>query len=125
MEGSLSPLIPTLTSGRFHIKWARLADLPAPMWGPCTQLYKACSWWGQGDAYHQVYVYDINTDQWGWLPPPGHCYGIPHIIGGKLAIIGGCLSSIWECTNKVLTFNGTSQTWIFYYPDILSGENQG
>ena len=39
------------------------------------------------DAKHQVYVYDINTEQWGQLPPSGHYYGIPHIIGGKLAII--------------------------------------
>ena len=102
-----------------------MADLPAPMWGAYIavqdkKVYVAGGVSPVGDAYHQVYVYDINTDQWGQLPPPGHCYGVPHIIGGKLAIIGGRLSTTWECTNKVSTFDGISQTWISYYPDLLS-----
>ena len=45
-------------------------------------------------------VYDINTDQWGQLPPPGHFAGVPHIIGGKLAIIGGRLSASYQTKNK-------------------------
>ena len=73
-----------------------------------------------GDAYHQIYVYNINTDQWGQLPPPGHYYGIPHIIGGRLAIIGGCLSATKKVTNKVSTFDEDRQTWTSYYPDLLS-----
>ena len=44
------------------------------------------------NAVHQVYVYDTNTGQWAQMPPSGHYFGIPHIIGGKLAIIGGRLS---------------------------------
>ena len=43
------------------------------------------------DLIHQVYVYDFNTDHWGQLPVSGHYYGIPQIIGDKLAIIGGSL----------------------------------
>ena len=72
------------------------------------------------DVYHQVYVFDINTDQWGQLPPSGHYYGIPHIIGGKLVIIGGRLSATKKMTNKVSTFDEDNQTWISYYPDLLS-----
>ena len=72
------------------------------------------------DAEHQVYEYNINTDQWGQLPPSGHYYGIPHIIGGRLAIIGGRLSATKKMTNKVSTFDEDSQTWTSYYPDLLS-----
>ena len=72
------------------------------------------------DALHQVYVYDINTDQWDQLPPSGHYHGIPHIIGGKLVIIGGCLSTTKKVANKVSTFDKGSQTWTSYYPDLLS-----
>ena len=72
------------------------------------------------DAEHQVYVYDVNTDHWDQLPPSGHYYGIPHIIGGKLAIIGGALSATKVVTNKVSTFDETSQTWTSYYPNLLS-----
>ena len=67
-----------------------------------------------------LYIYDINTDQWGQLPPSGHYYGIPHIIGGRLAIIGGYLSATKKRTNKVSTFDEDSQTWTSYYPDLLS-----
>ena len=117
--------MPALTSGRYHIKWTQLADLPAPLYHAyvAVQDKKVYTVAGQSpvkDAYHQVYVYDINTDQWGKLPPSGHYYGIPHIIGGKLVIIGGRLSASKKRTNKVSTFDEDSQTWTSYYPDLLS-----
>jgi len=54
------------------------------------------------------------------LLPSGHYFGIPHIIGGKLAIIGGRLSASTKRTNKVSTFDVDSQTWTSYYPNLLS-----
>ena len=54
------------------------------------------------------------------MPPSGHYYGIPHIIGEKLVIIGGRLSATKKRTNKVSTFDEDSQTWTSYYPDLLS-----
>ena len=71
-------------------------------------------------SMHKVYVYDINTDQWGHLPLSGHYAGVPHIIGDKLAIIGGRLSATDNRTNKVSTFDNGTKTWISYYPDLLS-----
>ena len=117
--------MPTLTSGRYHIKWTQLADFPVPLHGAdlAVQDKKVYVTVGDSpveDSYHQVYVYDINTDQWGQLPPSGHYYGIPHIIGGRLAIIGGRLSATKKRTNKVSTFDEDSQTWTSYYPDLLS-----
>ena len=117
--------MPALTSGRCHIKWTRLADLPIPLCAAyvAVQHHKI---YVNGidspveDARHSVYVYNINTDQWGQLPPSGHYYGIPHIIGGRLAIIGGRLSATEKRTNKVSTFDEDSQTWTSYYPDLLS-----
>ena len=117
--------MPALTSGRYHIKWTQLADLPVPLYHAYAavqdkKVYVAGGVSPVEDAYHQVYVYDINTDQWGQLPPSGHYYGIPHIIGGRLAIIGGRLSATKKMTNKVSTFDEDSQTWTSYYPDLLS-----
>ena len=118
------PLMPALTSGRYHIKWTQLADLPAPLFNAyvAVQHHKIYVTGDSPveDAIHQVHVYDINTDQWGQLPPSGHYYGIPHIIGGRLVIIGGRLSATKKRTNKVSTFDEDSQTWTSYYPDLLS-----
>ena len=116
--------MPAFTSGRYHIKWTQLAGLPAPLSGAyvAVQHHKIYVTGNSPveDAKHQVYVYDINTDQWGQLPPSGHYYGIPHIIGGKLVIIGGRLSATKKRTNKVSTFDEDSQSWTSYYPDLLS-----
>ena len=99
--------------------------LPVPLFDPYVAVqYHKIYVTGVGspvkDVEHQVYVYDINIDQWSQLPPSGHYYGIPHIIGGKLVIIGGRLSATKEMTNKVSTFDEDSQTWTSYYPDLLS-----
>ena len=116
--------MPAVTSGRYHIKWTQLADLPAPLFHAYVAIqYHKIYVTGDSpvvDAKHQVYVYDINTDQWGQLPPSGHYYGIPHIIGGKLVIIGGRLSATKKMTSKVSTFDEGSQTWTSYYPNLLS-----
>ena len=114
-----------LTSGRYHIKWTQLANLPVPLYGAYVAVQdKKVYVTGRNspckDFSHQVFVYDINTDQWGQLPPSGHYYGIPHIIGGKLVIIGGRLSATKKRTNKVSTFDEDGQTWTSYYPDLLS-----
>ena len=54
------------------------------------------------------------------MPPSGHYDGVPHIIGGKLVIIGGHLSTTGKRTNRVSTFDEDSQIWTSYYPDMLS-----
>jgi len=123
------PLIPALTSGRYDIRWTQLANLPAPVFDAFVtvqdkKVYVAGGNSPDFDAIRQVYIYDVNTDHWNQLPPSGHYCGVPHIIGGKLAIIGGCLSATNKRTNKVSTFDETSQTWISYYPDLLSVRNK-
>ena len=117
--------MPTLTSGRYHIKWTQLANLPVPLYAAYVavqhhKIYVTGDDDPVEDPYHQLYVYDTNTDQWGQFPPSGHYLGIPHIIGGRLAIIGGRLSATKKRTNKVSTFDEDSQTWTSYYPDLLS-----
>ena len=109
-----------------------MADLSAPLYHVRAavlhhKIYVAGSSPVEG-ATHQVYVYNVDNDQWGQLPPPGHYHGIPHVIGDKLAIIGGHLLSATEkvtkVTNKILTYDEDSQTWISYYPDLLSVRSQ-
>ena len=115
--------MPALTSGRYHIKWTQLADLPVPFTAYAAVQHHKIYVTGDSPvevAIHHVFMYNINTDQWGQLPPSGHYYGIPHIIGGRLAIIGGRLSATKKITNKVSTFDEDSQTWTSYYPDLLS-----
>ena len=119
------PLMPTLSSSSYQMKWSRLADLPAPMYYAHIAVQDKKVYVAGGnslfdDAEHQVYVYDINTDHWNQLPPSGHHRGIPHIVGGRLTIIGGSLSATKRITNKVSTYDETTCTWTSYYPDLLS-----
>ena len=122
------PLISALTSGRYHIKWTQLADLPVPLYSVYTAVHHhkiyVSGMSSVEDAYHQVYVYNIDTNQWGQLPPSGHCRGVPHIINDRLTIIGGVQSATKMRTNKVSTFDEDNQTWTSYYPDLLSVRSQ-
>ncbi|XP_065907606.1 uncharacterized protein [Dysidea avara] len=119
------PLFPTLTSERYFVKWTKLNSFPSPVYGAhvIVQDKKVYVAGGDGPVYnaiHQVYVYDINTDRWDRFPPSGHVNGFLTIIGGKLAYIGGHLSATKKMTNKVSTFDETSQAWTSYYPNLLS-----
>ena len=119
------PLLPTLTSGKSHIKWTRLADLPAPLCAPYIAVQDRKVYVTGGishveHAEHQVFVYEIDNDSWDQLPTPDHYYAIPHIIDGKLTLIGGHLIATDEKTNKVSTFDETKQSWVSHYPNLLS-----
>ena len=114
-----------LKSKRYKIKWTKLADLPIPLSGTYAvaddmKVYVTGCLSTNEDSYHEVYVYDCVSDKWDKLPRSGHYYGIPHVIGGKLVVIGGRVSSNKEKTNKVSTFDTITQSWIRYYPDMLS-----
>ena len=119
------PLLPAVASSKYHIKWRRLADLPVPLRAVYIavqggKLYVTGSLSPIEDAAHQVFVYEIDNDRWGQLPAPDHYLAIPHIIGGKLTLIGGRLIATDKVTNKVLTLDQTKQSWVSYYPNLLS-----
>ena len=121
--------MPALTSGRYCIGWTQLANLPNPLYAAYVtvqdmKVYVAGGTSPVDDARNEVYVYDFDTDHWDQLPPSGHHFGIPQIVGGKLVIIGGMLCETKKMTNKVSTFDKTSQTWISYYPDLLLVRNR-
>ena len=122
------PLLPTLTSGKYYLKWKRLADFPAAVNNAHLALqdrkvYVSGCNSPNGHAEHQVFVYEIDNDRWGQLPTPDHYCTIPHIIGGKLTLIGGYMSGTDKVTNKVSTFDQTKQSWMSYYPNLLSGRS--
>ena len=122
------PLVSICNGNKYYIKWKRLADLPAAIFGAkvAVQDKKIYVSGGGGpvkDAQHQVYVYDTDNDRWGQLPTPDHYYAVPHIIGGKLTLIGGRLIATNKRTNKVSTFDYTKQSWVSYYPNLLSLRN--
>ena len=70
------------------------------------------------EACEQVYAYDVTTDQWREFPTPGQYYGTLHIIGGKLSIIGRRFPDTRKKTDRVLTFDEVTNTWISYYPNL-------
>ena len=68
------------------------------------------------DTLQYVFTYDISSNHWDKLPPPGHIQGILQIIGGKLSVIGGWDTNTDEATNKVSTFINNS--WTQHYPNM-------
>ena len=69
------------------------------------------------DTYDYVYVYDINSNQWDILPPPGQYMGNLQIINSKLTVIGGRDYTTNKITNKVTTY--TNNNWSNEYINLL------
>ena len=75
------------------------------------------------DATHNnVYVYDINGNQWDRLPPPGQYYGALVVINSKLTVIGGRDNTTRKRTSKVTTYNNNS--WNNFYPNMIEARNK-
>ena len=69
------------------------------------------------DSLLYVYTYDICSNHWDTLPPPGHIQGILQTIDGKLSVIGGRDNiTTTEATNKVSTF--INNKWTQQYPNM-------
>jgi len=102
------------------MKWTRLADIPDPLYAARVakqdeKLYVTGHCSPVENVRDNVYAYDFTTDQWKKLPPPGHYYGTPHIIGGKLTVIGGCQTGTHVRTNRIATFDDSTGKWISLY----------
>ena len=122
------PSVSTFASSKHYIKWSRLADLPVPLYyaHAVVQNYKIYVT-GQSPVKgmdYQVFMFDIAKNHWCQLPQSGHLFGILHIIGSKLVVIGGRLVDAKNRTNKVSTFDEASHTWISYFPNLLSARNR-
>ena len=113
-----------LQSGHYHIKWTTCSDLPTPMYDAyvavsngtvyCTGLTPS------EDNQHLVYAYNTKTNQWRELPRPGHRLGVIHMLGDKLAILGGRDSGTDKIHNKVTTYNSKTNMWSKFFPDMLN-----
>ena len=114
--------MPALQSGCYELTWENCADLPAPMIYASAVLHKEKVHVMAGtapdfDTLDYVFTYDISSNHWDKLPPPGHAYGVLQIIDWKLSVIGGAdNATATEATNKVSTFINNS--WTQHYPNM-------
>ena len=114
--------MPALQSGCYELTWKKCADLPSPMCLASAVLHNEEVHVMAGvapdiDTYHYVYTYDIHSNHWDTLPPPGHYQGVLQIIDGKLSVIGGVDTSTGKVTNKVSTF--INNNWTQQFPHML------
>ena len=120
-------MVPTLENG---IIWEDCADLPKPFSEASAVLHdnKVYTMARSAklldkEAYNYVYVYDIDSNQWDRLPPPGQHRGTLLIINNKLTVIGGCDNNeIYKATSKVTTYNNNS--WSNEYANLQKGRKE-
>ena len=114
--------MPALQSGCYELTWEKCADLPSPMYLASAVLHNEkvhvmAGLAPDNDTLRYVYTYDIHSNHWETLPPPGHAFGVLQIIDGKLSVIGGVDTTAGEATNKVSTF--INNKWTQKYPNML------
>jgi len=114
-----------LRSGNYQISWTRCADLPVPLYGASVAVQNRTIYVSAGCApnvttYQYIFCYDIDRDMWSRLPSPGHILGILCIVDGKVNVFGGNNAINEAATNKVSTLKPDTNTWIQYFPNMLS-----
>jgi len=112
--------VEALQTKQYHLKWDKCADLPRRMYGASVvvddnYVYATAGSAPEDETKNNVYCYDVITDQWNTLPPPGHHCGILCIVDNKLSIFGGDS----PFTSKVSTYNRDTNTWNSYYPNMI------
>ena len=120
-------MVLALQSGYYKLTWEKCADLPSPLYYASVALHDNKVYAMAGDApdldtRYYVYVYDINSNQWDKLPPPGQFKSMVQIIDTKLTVLGGRDNITKKVTNKVVTFN--NNRWIKYYPNMQKARLQ-
>ena len=113
--------MPALQSGCYELTWEKCADLPSPMCYASAVLHNEKVYVMAGaapdnDTYCYIFTYDISSNHWDRIPPPGHIMGVLQIIDGKLSVIGGWDTNAGKFTNKVSTFINNS--WTQHYPHM-------
>ena len=121
--------MPALQSGCYELTWEKCADLPSPMYGASAVLHKENIYVMAGSApqyetYEYVYSYNINNNEWSRLPPPGHYMGMLQIINNQLTVIGGRDNDTKQITNKVSTFDNSTNQWKRCYPDLMTSRSK-
>jgi len=71
----------------------------------------------ENETKNNIYCYNISTDQWSTLPPPGHCCGVLCMVDNNLSIFGGCIA--YETLSKVSTYDRDSNSWSQKYPNMI------
>ena len=108
-----------------ELTWEKCADLPSPMYAASAVLHKEKIYVMAGmapqvETYDYVFSYNINNNEWSRLPPPGHYYGRLQIISDQLTVIGGVDNDTNKRTNKVSTFDNSTNQWKRCYPDLMT-----
>ena len=116
-----------LTSGTCHIKWTRCADLPHKMHGASVAVDKQNVYVTDTNSPHDdprndVYCYNTISNHWTSLPRLEQWYFVLLMIDGQLNAIGGEDSVTCNLSRKVSTFCQTENTWVSYYPNLLTAK---
>lgn len=124
-----STLGEALQSGNYQISWTKCANLPAPMYGASVavddhNIYVAAGCAPDDNTYQQIFCYKIANNRWSQFPSPGHNLGILCMVDGKLNVFGGHDAVNEAATNRVSTFNQSTNTWMSYFPNMINARKK-
>ncbi|XP_065892698.1 probable serine/threonine-protein kinase DDB_G0271402 isoform X3 [Dysidea avara] len=118
------PLVEALQTKQYHLKWDKCSDLPRSLYAASVvvddnNVYVTAGGAPEDETHNNVYQYNITTDQWNILPPPGHRFGVLCAVDNRLSIFGGSDSVTRKYHNKVSTYNRDTNSWSQTYPGMI------
>ena len=86
-------------------------------------VYVAAGCTRKPEIGRKVFCYDTISDRWSHLPSPDHS-GILCMVDGKLNLFGGINFDNNKPTDKVSTFNASTNKWVRHFPPMLKKRNK-
>jgi len=117
-------LVEALQTMQYRLKWDKCADLPRRIYNASVvvddkSVFVTAGTAPEDETYNNVYCYDLTSDQWSTLPPPGHRFGVLCMVNTSLSIFGGSDPITYAYCNKVSTFDRDTNSWTTYYPNMI------
>jgi len=116
-------LAEALQSNQCYMTWYSCSNLPSRIYNASVavddnNVYVSAGSGPEEHAYNNVYCYNIATDDWTTLPPPGHQYGVLCMVGKRLSIFGGSDPSSHNYLKKVSTYDKDTTSWSQIYQSM-------
>jgi len=117
-------LTEALQTKEYYMTWITCSSLPSRIYNASVAVednyvYVSAGNGPEDQSYNNVYCYNITTDDWTTLPPPGHYYGVLCMVDKRLSIFGGSDSSSRKYLKEVSTYDRGTDSWSQIYPNMI------
>jgi len=103
---------------KLRLKWEQLANMPETMMCPRSVLVDGAVYVTAGNGSHDIYKYDLETQQWTTLPRYQYSDFSMGNVNNQLTCVGGGDESTKKISNAIVVYSTSQRRWEQPYPPM-------